>query len=432
MTLYMVHEVVASILLVLVLILVIIRPFKLDMAWFTSIGAIVAIVCGLLPLASLITIFGDTWDATITLIALFLLSQALDSSGFFSWSALFLARFARGSGWRLYTLMLLLTLAVVALLANDGAILMLTPIFARLLKKIYPHEAHRLPFFLAAGLFADAMSIIFIPSNLTNIIIADANQLNFLRFAAWMLLPTLAAFIVGGGAFALRFRRQISASYDVTILEEPKSVIVDRVMFAISWWALGILALGYIVGNQFHVPFSLVSGAIALAMLLLVQLRGLQAAKIMLLKAPWNILIYALSMFVVITAAYQSQVLGFLINPLTITVHSGLSGALAAGGIIAILSAVVNNLPAVLVSVLALQKAVHVSQAAIYAIVIGTNIGPKLTPFGSLATLLWLNILKNHDIEISWSTYMRENWWVVLLTLAAALGGLCLSGLLFV
>jgi arsenical pump membrane protein len=431
MTWQVVHEVVASILLVVVLILVVVRPFKLDIAWFTSIGALIAIVSGLLPLTSLLTIFGATWDATITLIALFLLSQALDSSGFFNWSALFLARLARGSGWRLYGLMLLLTLAVVALLANDGAILMLTPIFARLLKKIYPREAHRLPFFFAAGLFADAMSIIFIPSNLTNIIIADANQLNFLRFAAWMLLPTLCAFIVGGGAFAWRFRQQISASYDVNVLEEPKSVIVDHVMFSISWWALGVLALGYIVGNEFHVPFSLVSGVIALAMLFLVQLRGLQSARVMLLKAPWNILIYALSMFVVITAAYEAQILGFLISPLTSAVHSGLSGALAAGGIVAILAAVVNNLPAVLVSVLALQKAAHVSQTAIYAIVIGTNIGPKLTPFGSLATLLWLGILKDHDINISWGTYMRENWWVVLLTLSAAFGGLCLSGLLF-
>lgn len=431
MTWQMVHEVVASILLVTVLVLVIVRPFKLDIAWFTGIGALVAIVCGLLPLTSLITIFGDTWDATITLIALFLLAQALDSSGFFNWSALCLARFARGSGWRLYGLMLLLTLAVVALLANDGAILMLTPIFARLLKKIYPQETHRLPFFFAAGLFADAMSIIFIPSNLTNIIIADANQLNFLRFAAWMLLPTLSAFIVGGGAFALRFRQQISATYDVNILEEPSSVIVDRVMFTISWWALGILALGYIVGNQFHIPFSLVSGAIALTMLLLVQLRGLQSARVMFLKAPWSILIYALSMFVVITATYEAQVLGFLMNPLTLAVRSGLSGALAAGGIISILSSVVNNLPAVLVGVLALQKATHISQTAIYAIVIGTNIGPKFTPFGSLATLLWLGILKDHDINISWRTYMRENWWVVLLTLCAAFGGLCLSGLLF-
>ena len=424
-----VHMVVASLLLVTVLALVILRPRGLDFAWSAGIGAIVAIILGLLPLARLVTIFKDTWDATITLISLFLLSQTLDSNGFFSWAALFLARFARGSGWRLYGLTLLLTLAVVALLANDGAVLMLTPIFAQLLKKIYPKESSRLPYLFAVGLFADAMSIIFIPSNLTNIIIADANQLNFLRFAEWMVLPTLAAFLVGGGSFAVRFRKQMRVSYDVTVLAEPKSVILDRAVFWIGWGALGLLAVGYIIGSELHLPFSLISGPITIAMLLITQIRGLSSTNKMLLKAPWNILIYALGMFVVITAAYNTGILSFLTHPLIAYVRGGSLGALYAGSIVAFLSAAVNNLPATLIGVLVLRSTKQISQIAIYALVIGVNIGPKFTPFGSLATLLWLRILKDHSITISWGTYIRENWWVVLLTLGAAFGGLLVTSL---
>ncbi len=429
MTWQVVHLVMANVLLVTVLVLVVLRPRGLDFAWSAGIGALVAIVLGLLPLASLITIFHDTWDATVTLISLFLLSQTLDSNGFFSWAALLLARFARGSGWRLYGLTLLLTLAVVALLANDGAVLMLTPIFAQLLKKIYPHEASRLPYLFAVGLFADAMSIIFIPSNLTNIIIADANQLSFLHFAAWMVVPTLAAFLVGGGAFALRFRQQMHVSYNVEVLAEPKSVIVDRLVFWIGWGALGSLAVGYIVGSELHLPFSLISGPITLVMLVITQVRGLSSAKKMLLKAPWNILIYALGMFVVITAGYDTGVLAFLTHPLVGYVRSGSLSALLAGTILAVLSAAVNNLPATLIGVLVLRSTKQISQIAIYALVIGVNIGPKFTPFGSLATLLWLRILKDHNIHISWGTYVRENWWVVLLTLSAAFGGLLIANL---
>ncbi len=425
-----VHELIAGTVLLAVLALIIIRPRGLDLAWPAGIGALLVILLGLLSLNSLITIFGDTWDATVTLISLFLLSQTLDSNGFFNWSALSLARLARGSGWRLYGLMLLLTLAVVALLANDGAVLMLTPIFARLLQKIYPRQSLRLPFLFATGLFADAMSTIFIPSNLTNIIIADANQLSFLRFAAWMLLPTLAAFVVGGSAFALRFHKHIGASYQADLLETPTSAIVDRLLFRIGWGALGVLAVGYVVGSEFHLPFSLISGTVAVSMLLLVRLRGLQSTRVILSKAPWSILLYALSMFVVITAAYRASILGFIIDPLTATTHAGLPGALAAGSIVAFLSALVNNLPATLVSVLALRAATHVSHVTIYALVLGVNIGPKLTPFGSLATLLWLGILKDHDTPISWGTYIRENWWVVLLTFSAAFAGLTLSYLL--
>ena len=424
------HMLAAGILLVGVLILIITRPFKLDLAWPAGIGAILAISLGLLSFSSLATIFGDTWDATLTLISLFLLSQALDSNGFFNWAALYLARFARGSGLWLYSMVLVLTLAVVALLANDGAVLILTPIFAQLLKKIYPQEKLRLPFLLAAGLFADAMSIVFIPSNLTNIIIADAKQLNFLQFASWMLLPTLAAFLVGGGAFALRFRKEINTSYQVEVLEEPQQAITDQFMFWIGWAALSLLALGYIIGSQFHLPFSLISGPIAIILLILVPIRGLGSARKILFKAPWNILIYALGMFVVITAAYTAHILNFVFDPLKASVNAGPTGALAAGGITALLSAVVNNLPATLIGVLALKTTHLGSQLAIYAIVSGVNIGPKLTPFGSLSTLLWLGILKENGLRISWADYLRENWWVVLLTLAAAFGGLFASSLL--
>ncbi|MGH2504632.1 MAG: ArsB/NhaD family transporter, partial [Ktedonobacterales bacterium] len=71
----------------------------------------------------------------------------------------------------------------------------------------------------------------------------------------------------------------------------------------------------------------------------------------------------------------------------------------------------------------------HVSQMAIYAIILGVDIGPKLTPFGSLATLLWLGALKRNGISISWGHFIRENWWVTLLTLAAAFGALALVSL---
>ncbi len=425
-----IHLIIATTLLLIVLLLIIVRPRGLDIAWTAGIGALLAIVFGLLPLGDLVTIFNDTWDATITLIALFLLSQTLDSNGFFRWAALFLARAAHGSGWRLYSLVLLLTFAVVALLANDGAVLMLTPIFAQLFKKIYPRADSRLPFLFAAGLFADAMSIIFIPSNLTNIIVADANGLNFLRFAEWMILPTIFAFLVGATAFALRFHQYIRTPYDTQLLEDPQSAIIDRAMFWIGWIALALLALGYVIGSGFHWPFSLVSGSIALVMLLLVRLRNLRPLAQILRKAPSNILIYALGMFVVITAAYDSHVLAFLIDPLVTNVHAGPIGALLSGSIVALLAAAVNNLPATLISVLVLHVAHTVPHIAIYAIIIGVNIGPKLTPFGSLATLLWLGILNDHDIHISWGHYIRENWWVVIAMLTAAFAGLLLANLL--
>ena len=416
--------------LVVTLLFVVARPRRVHVAWPAGIGALLAIAFGLLSPHALLAIFDDTWDAAATLIALFILSETLASIGFFAWAALRLARLARGSGWRLYLLTLLLTLATAALLANDGAVLMLTPIFATLLTTIYPNRRSQLPYLFAAGFFADAMSALFIPSNLTNIILADANSLSFGSAALWLALPTLAAFVTAGTAFALRFRARLGKPYDACALADPASATRDPLLFRIGWVALGALVVGYLIDGALHLPFALVAGSVALLMLALTRARNLRTVKETLTAAPWGILIYALGMFVVITAAYRAGVLAFLTEPLRASVSDGPRGALSAGSLLALLSAAVNNLPAALIGVLSLRAAGHVSQMAIYAIILGVDIGPKLTPFGSLATLLWLGILEKHDIRISWGHYLRENWWVALLTLAAAFGGLLLANAL--
>ncbi len=80
---------------------------------------------------------------------------------------------------------------------------------------------------------------------------------------------------------------------------------------------------------------------------------------------------------------------------------------------------------------LVLKNTPSPSLLAVYAIVLGVNIGPKLTPYGSLATLLWLGILARNDIHISWRKYIVENWWIALITLAASFAGLLLTNMLW-
>ena len=166
--------------------------------------------------------------------------------------------------------------------------------------------------------------------------------------------------------------------------------------------------------------------------LALTQARGSRRAVDILRGAPWSVLVYAVGMFNIITAAYDAQTLSFLTQPLTrlVSPASGERGAMLAASLLATLAAAVNNLPAALIGVLALHVAAPVSRLAIYALILGVDIGSKLTPFGSLATLLWLGILKRNGITISWGHFIRENWWVTLLTLAAALAGLYASAAL--
>jgi arsenical pump membrane protein len=250
--------------------------------------------------------------------------------------------------------------------------------------------------------------------------------------AAWMALPTLAAFVAAGTAFGLRFRARLGKPYQVELLEEPALAVRDPFAFRAGWVALGVLVVGYVVGGELRLPVSAIAVPVALAMLVVAHLRHLRAAREIVFAAPWSILVYALGMFAVITAAFDAHALAWLTDPLRANVAraAGAHGALVAGGLLALVAAAVNNLPAALLGVLALAKTATVSPVASYAIQLGVDIGPKLTPFGSLATLLWLGILRRNGIAISWGRYLRENWWVTILTLLAAFAGLLASNAL--
>jgi arsenical pump membrane protein len=417
-------------LLIVVIGLIILRPRNLNIAWPAGIGAVIAIVFGLIPISSVKTVFFDTWDASLTLIALFILSESLNSNKFFDWVALHLAHKASGSGWKLYILVLLLTTLTTAFLANDGAILILTPIFATLLKVIYPNQRKEwLPYLFAAGFFADAMSATFVPSNLTNIILADAYHLSFVAVLIKMAIPMVIAFFVGSIIFGLRFKNRIETPYSLNRLSLAKRVIKDWFVFWAGIAVLATLIVGYIVGGQMHIPVAVIALPLSLFMIALVHIRKLITVTEVIRLAPWNILIYALGMFIVITAAYNTNTLNFVTIPLSASASNknGLYSIFFVGSIVGMISAVVNNLPATLISILALKKIENLVPIALYAILLGVNIGPKLTPFGSLSTLLWLGILEKNGINISWGEYIKENWWVTILVLIASLSGLYIS-----
>jgi arsenical pump membrane protein len=417
-------------LLVLVIALVIIRPRGLNVAWPAVAGGTAALALGMVHWDALRTIFADTWDATLTLIALFVLSEALESNRFFDWAAFRLAQRAGGSGWRLYFFTLLLVCATTALLANDGAVLILTPLFVSLLPKIYPgSKKDWLPYLLALGFFADVMSGFLIPSNLTNIMIADAFKLKFADAALHMLLPSLAALVVGGLFYAARFQREIASPYDPARLSVKQNQVKDAFVFKISWVALALLLAGYLIGGVFLAPVSLVAMPIAIFMLGITHVRRLRRAPDILRAAPWSILLYAIGMFVVVTAAFNTHSLDFMVHVLQGLVgHSNSLVSIAGtGGFLGLTAGAVNNLPATLFGLLSFRSVANISEPHLYAALLGLNIGAKITPYGSLATLLWLNIMARKGIRISWKTYLKETAPVAILALLAALLALFLT-----
>lgn len=147
-------------------------------------------------------------------------------------------------------------------------------------------------------------------------------------------------------------------------------------------------------------------------------------------EAPWQILLFSLGMYLVVYGLRNQGLTDYLTEALNYFTGYGVWGAaLGTGLLIALLSAVMNNLPTVLIGVLSIEAS-HAEgimrQAMIYANVIGSDLGPKFTPIGGLATLLWLNILARKNIRITWGYYFKVGMILTLPVLLVTLTALAM------
>ncbi len=412
---------------VITIALVIWQPKGLGIGWSALGGAAVALLVGVVSLSDVPVVWGIVWNATATFVAIIIVSLLLDEAGFFEWAALHVARWGGGHGRRLFVLIVLLGAAVSALFANDGAALILTPIVIAMLRALGYEDKATLAFVMAAGFIADTASLPLIVSNLVNIVSADFFRIGFADYASVMMPVDLASIAATLVALLLFFRHDIPASYDVAQLRTPGDAIRDCATFNAGWVVLALLLAGFFLLEPLGVPVSAVAAAGAV-LLLIIAARGhvIQTRKV-LAGAPWQVVIFSLGMYLVVYGLRNAGLTDHLASLLDRTAQGGVGGAAFGTGIIAaLLSSVMNNMPTVLVGALSID-ATHatgaIKEAMIYANVIGCDLGPKITPIGSLATLLWLHVLGQKGIRIGWGYYFKVGATltipVLLVTLAA-------------
>ncbi|MGN8001065.1 arsenic transporter [Sphingomonas sp. 22176] len=407
--------------------LVIWQPKGIGIGWSAMGGAVVALLAGVVTLSDVPVVWGIVWNATAAFVAIIVISLLLDEAGFFEWAALHVARWGGGKGRRLFVLIVLLGAAVSALFANDGAALILTPIVIAMLRALGFKDRATLAFVMAAGFIADTASLPLIVSNLVNIVSADFFKIGFGDYAAVMVPVDLVSIAATLGALLIFFRRDIPQAYDVAALRAPHAAIRDAATFRAGWIVLVLLLAGFFLLEPLGVPVSAVAAAGAI-LLLVIAARGqvIQTGKV-LRGAPWQVVLFSLGMYLVVYGLRNAGLTDHLATLLDRTAQGGVWGAaLGTGVIAALLSSVMNNMPTVLVGALSIDAA-HatgaVREAMLYANVIGCDLGPKLTPIGSLATLLWLHVLGQKGVRIGWGYYFRVGATltvpVLLITLAA-------------
>ncbi|MBA7918790.1 arsenic transporter [Enterobacter hormaechei] len=414
----------------LTLVLVIWQPRGLSIGWSASIGAVLALGTGVIHIADIPVVWNIVWNATAAFIAVIIISLLLDESGFFEWAALHVSRWGNGRGRLLFTWIVLLGAAVAALFANDGAALILTPIVIAMLLALGFSQGTTLAFVMAAGFIADTASLPLIVSNLVNIVSADFFDLGFTQYASVMIPVDAAAIAATLIMLHLFFRRDIPATYDVSLLKTPASVIKDAATFRAGWIVLLLLLVGFFVLEPLGIPVSAIAAAGA-AVLFIVAKRGhgINTGKV-LRSAPWQIEIFSLGMYLVVYGLRNAGLTEYLSGVLNLLAEKGLWAAtFGTGFLTAFLSSVMNNMPTVLIGALSIDGSTAtgvVKEAMIYANVIGCDLGPKITPIGSLATLLWLHVLAQKNITITWGYYFRTGIIMTLPVLFVTLAALAL------
>lgn len=397
---------IASLIFIITLTFVIVQPKNIQIGTSAIFGAFIALIFGVVTFSDVLDVTNIVWDATLAFIGIIILSLVLDEIGFFEWAALKMAKFSNGSGLKMFIYSILLGAFVSALFANDGAALILTPILLAKMRILQLNMKTIVAFLLAGGFISDSASLPFVFSNLTNIVTANYFSIGFAQYFFDMIIPFIVSVIASTIFLWLILRKDIPKTVDITLLKEPKSVIKNMKLFYFSWVFLAFLLCAYFLGDAYDLPISIFAlGGATIFLIIATISKSVEPLKII-KEAPWQVVWFSIGLYIVVYGLKNAGLTDYLAIILKdLSLRGETIAVLGTGFIAAFLSAIMNNMPTIMIMDIALNDIQN--QAMIYANIVGCNLGPKMTPFGSLATLLWLHVLSKKGVKIGFWQYSK-------------------------
>ena len=398
-----------SLIAILTLIGIMVRPFQLNEAMMAMAGAALLLVLGLIkPLDAVNTLLSD-WNVFIFFLGMMAISGLVDAAGLFDWLAAQSARLAGGSTRRLLLNTFLLGSLISMILSNDATALILTPIVYTLVTRL---RLSVLPFLFACTFIADTASFLLPVSNPINIIVLTAFRLDLWTFLRLLFLPALAVISFNTAEFFLLYRQHLRGSFDAKRLPSAQEAIKHKGYFRYTCIVLLLVAIAYVISSATQFPISLV--ALSGALLLLIgALRWKQSTLHEIgSHISWSIFGFIAGMFIIVRAVESTSLTALFGQLLVHLSGGGTFGAVMVGtGGAALGTNLINNVPMAVVLTSALHGVQHVAPSAhlgfVAATIFGCDLGPNLTTVGSLATVLWLLILRRRNLDVSSLDYFK-------------------------
>jgi arsenical pump membrane protein len=397
---------------------ILVRPYRISEALAAAVGAVLMLLAGILPFTQALQVLKGEWNIYGFFLGLMTISAVADRAGIFNSLAAQAGHWAGGSVRRLYLAIFIIGALITAFLSNDATALILTPAVFALVTRL---RVPALPFMFACTFIADTASFLLPVSNPINILVLDQFGGGLGIFLHYLVLPALFCIVLNTTLFLWLFRADLRRTYAIKDL--PPAAPPDLSFFRFTLAALGIIAVAFVLASVFQVPLSLV--ALGGAVLLLVGARRSSHLEWKRLgkEISWSLFIFISGMFLVIQGVENLGLTGLFggslmrlagSSPLRAVLFTAAGSALGAN--------LINNVPMALVMISAL-RAINASAPAnlglVYATILGCDLGPNLTTVGSLATILWLLILRRKGLEISSLEYFKLGILVVPLMIAA-------------